>query len=136
MLKLFCIHSESLFMLTPPSLLAAACICAATQGIRAPSAAFALRDICRLTTSDPLDVELTVRHIEHVVAKETATLQQQQQQQALQQQQQQQQQEQAKPSQKPSYNDTAATPTGKLQIGIVCDAGQPETPTDVQDVLI
>lgn len=104
-------------MSVTPSLLASACICAAARGVNAPSAQFALRDVCRLTQVDPLEVEFTVRHIEAVVAKETAALQKQQSQ-ALKQQ--------AYPTMgMPSKNSDG-----------MCDGldSQPETPTDVQDV--
>lgn len=113
-----------------PSLLASACICAATRGVNAPSAPFALRDVCRLTQVDPLDVEFTVRHIEAVVAKETAAIQkQQQQQQQLQLQQQQ--------CQKQYMMADSVLMSGKemsVDDDLICDLTQPETPTDVQDV--
>ncbi|GAB0097317.1 Cyclin [Sergentomyia squamirostris] len=72
--------TELVFMQTLPSVLAAACICAATRGINSPSARLALGDIVRLTCVDPLEVELAVRHIEVIVAKQTAAMQKQQQQ--------------------------------------------------------
>lgn len=60
-----------------PSVLASACICAATRGINSPSARRALGDVVRLTRVDPLEVELAVRHIEIIVAKQAAAMQQQ-----------------------------------------------------------
>lgn len=76
-LSSFSFITETTFIQIPPSLLATACICAATRGINSPSARFALGDLCRLVQTDPFDVEFTVRHIEQVVAKETAALQMQ-----------------------------------------------------------
>lgn len=108
-------------MSVTPSLLASACICAAARGVNAPSAQFALRDVCRLTQVDPLEVEFTVRHIEAVVAKETAALQKQQSQ-ALKQQ---------------PYTSTSLSTAMPSKISEdKCDDldSQPETPTDVQDV--
>lgn len=67
-----------MFICVPPSLLASACVCAATRGVNAPSARYALRDVCLLTQCDPIEVEYTVHHIEKVVAAETAALQEQQ----------------------------------------------------------
>lgn len=109
-----------MFMSVTPSLLASACICAAARGVNAPSAQFALRDVCLLTQVDPLEVEFTVRHIEAVVAKETAALQKQQSQ-ALKQQ---------------SYPNISSPMPSKISDGGMCDDldSQPETPTDVQDV--
>lgn len=125
----FCLFTETMFMQTIPSVLASACICAATRGINAPSAKFALRDVCRLTQADPLEVEFTVRHIENVVAKETAALQMQQQQ-AIKQQ-----QYSSCGSSAMLMVPTLLPPSGKLTSGDGgCEMGQPETPTDVQDV--
>lgn len=105
-----------MFMQSSPSVLACSCICAAVRGINAPSAKFALHDTCRLTQCDPLEVELTVRHIENVVAKETAALQKQY--------------GPVKVQQYPMI-------PGKMATGMDCgELGQPETPTDVQDVYL
>ncbi|XP_055682743.1 G1/S-specific cyclin-D2-like [Lutzomyia longipalpis] len=71
--------TELVFMRTPPSVLAAACICAATRGINSPSARLALGDLVRLTRVDPVEVEISVRHIEAIVAKQAAAMQKQQQ---------------------------------------------------------
>ncbi|XP_059617725.1 G1/S-specific cyclin-D2-like [Phlebotomus argentipes] len=75
--------TELVFMRTPPSVLAAACICAATRGINSPSARLALGDIVRLIRVDPVEVELAVRHIEAIVATQAAAMQKQQQQIAI-----------------------------------------------------
>lgn len=64
-----------------PSVLASACVCAATRGINSPSARRALGDVVRLTRADPLEVEFAVRHIEIIVAKQAAAMQQQHQEQ-------------------------------------------------------
>lgn len=107
---------ETMFMQSSPSVLACSCICAATRGIKAPSAKFSLHDVCRLTQCDPLEVELTVRHIEKVVAEETAAMQKQY---GL-----------VKVQQYPMI-------PGKMATGMDCgELGQPETPTDVQDVYL
>lgn len=104
---------ETTFIQISPSLLACACICAATRGINSPSAPFALGDICRLIQIDPFDVEFTVRHIEQVVAKETAALQKQI---------------------YKTHSYASGTSTGKMPSSCAADVGQPETPTDIQDV--
>lgn len=78
---LFSLFSLSLleyaFMQSLPSVLASACVCAATRGINSPSARRALGDVVRLTRVDPLEVEFAVRHIEIIVAKQAAAMQQQ-----------------------------------------------------------
>lgn len=109
---LFSIIIETTFIQITPSLLASACICAATRGINSPSAPFALGDVCRLVQIDPFEVEFTVRHIEQVVAKETAALQRQ------------------------IYKGQAFTSSNinKMPSSCAADVGQPETPTDIQDV--
>lgn len=73
--------AEYVFVHTPPSVLASACVCAATRGINSPSARRALGDVVRLTQADPLEVEFAVRHIEIIVAKQAAAMQQQHQEQ-------------------------------------------------------
>ncbi|XP_063709905.1 G1/S-specific cyclin-D2-like [Culicoides brevitarsis] len=105
-------YTETTFIQITPSLLASACICAATRGINSPSAPFAFGDICRLIQIDPFDVEFTVRHIEQVVAKETAALQ----------------------KQVYKAHPYASQSTGKIPSSCAADIGQPETPTDIQDV--
>lgn len=106
----FFLIAETTFIQIPPSLLATACICAATRGINSPSARFALADLCRLVQTDPFDVEFTVRHIEQVVAKETAALQKQ--------------------VYKQHY-----VPASQSKVPSTCAADvAPDTPTDIQDV--
>lgn len=73
--------AEYAFMQSLPSVLASACVCAATRGINSPSARRALGDVVRLTRADPLEVEFAVRHIEIIVAKQAAAMQQQHQEQ-------------------------------------------------------
>jgi hypothetical protein len=96
-----------------PSVLATASISAAVRGLNSPSAASALTAVCALTRVDPAAAEHVVRHIERVVASEVASLQ------IL-----------------PTASNKVANPASastKL-MSVADETGQPETPTDVQDV--
>lgn len=105
----FLLFAETTFIQIPPSLLAVACICSATRGINSTSARFVLGDVCRLIQIDPFDVEFTVRHIEQVVAKETAALQKQ------------------------VYRSPYAVGGGKMPSSCAADV-VPDNPNDIQDV--
>lgn len=103
--------------------MASACICAAARGINAPSAIHSLRDVCRLTQSDPLEVEITVRHIETVLAKVTPIVEQQKQSYPIK-------------SQQQHYTVQPDKLASGFDNGILleCEPTPPKTPTDVQDV--
>jgi len=97
-----------------PSVLATASISAAVRGLNSPSAATALTSVCALTRVDPAAAEHVVRHIERVVASETASAQ-------------------PLPSTSNKVTSSASSST-KLMTGVEETSGQPETPTDVQDI--
>jgi Cyclin, C-terminal domain. len=99
---------------TRPSLLATASISAAVRGLNSPSAATALTSVCALTRVDPAAAEHVVRHIERVVASETASVQ-------------------PLPTTSNKVTSSASSST-KLMSGTEETSGQPETPTEVQDV--
>jgi hypothetical protein len=105
--------SEPEFIQSRPSLLAAASIGAAVRGLNSPSAATALASVCALTRVDPASAERVVRHIESVVASETASLQ-------------------PLPTAGNKVSSSSSS-SGKL-MSVADGSGQPETPTDVQDV--
>jgi hypothetical protein len=104
---------EPEFIQSRPSLLATASISAAVRGLNSPSAATALTSVCALTRVDPAAAEHVVHHIEHVVALETASLQ-------------------PLPTATNKVSNSASS-FGKL-VSVADETGQPETPTDVQDV--
>jgi hypothetical protein len=72
-----------------------------------------LTSICALTQVDPEAAEHVVHHIESVVASEAASLQ-------------------TLPTTSNKVT-TSASSSGKL-VSVADETGQPETPTDVQDV--
>jgi hypothetical protein len=96
-----------------PSVLATASISAAVRGLNSPSAAFALSSVCALTRVDPAVAEHVVRRIECVVATEVASLQ-------------------ILPTANSKVTNSASS-SSKL-VSVADETGQPETPTDVQDV--
>jgi hypothetical protein len=96
-----------------PSLLATASISAAVRGLNSPSAATVLTSVCAMTRVDPAAAEHVVRHIERVVASETASLQ-------------------PLPTTSNKVASSASS-SAKVMSGAE-ETGQPETPTDVQDV--
>ena len=97
-----------------PSVLATASISAAVRGLNSPSAATALTSVCALTRVDPAAAEHVVRHIERVVASETASVQ-------------------PLPSTSNKVTSSASSST-KMMSGVEETGGQPETPTDIQDI--
>ncbi|XP_058065470.1 G1/S-specific cyclin-D2 [Anopheles bellator] len=122
-------NTEHIFIQVEPSLLAVACIASATRGLNVSTKLEVGRDLCRLTTHDLADIDVIVKVIEEIVAREIADKQcQQQQQQAAAQQQQlaagssscKEQYQQA-----PQKLSSASANTAPQQ-------QQPETPTDVQ----
>lgn len=54
-----------------PSLLAAACVCAAAIGLKLVNNKSAIRDVCKLTETTPTEVEIMIQNIEIIIAKET-----------------------------------------------------------------
>lgn len=106
--------AEPELILSRPSVLAAASISAAVRGLNSPSAATALTSVCALTRVDPAAAEHVVRHIERVVASETASVQ-------------------PLPSTSSKVTSSASSST-KMMSGVEETGGQPETPTDVQDI--
>ena len=105
---------EPEFIQSRPSVLAAASIGAAVRGLNPPSAASALTSVCALTHVDPAAAEHVLCHIESVVASESASLQ------TL-----------------PTANNNKVTSSASCSSKLMCvadETGQPETPTDVQDV--
>jgi hypothetical protein len=105
--------AEPELILSRPSVLATASISAAVRGLNSPSAVSALSSVCALTRVDPAVAEHVVRHIERVVASEVASLQ-------------------ILPTANSKVANSPAT-SSKL-ISVADETGQPETPTDVQDV--
>lgn len=106
---------EPEFIQSRPSVLAAASIGAAVRGLNSPSAASALTSVCLLTHVDPAAAEHVLCHIERVVASETASLQV------------------LPPTTNNSKVANSASCSAKL-MSVADETGQPETPTDVQDV--
>ncbi|XP_023709754.1 G1/S-specific cyclin-D2 [Cryptotermes secundus] len=107
-------YTEPEFIQSRPSVLAAASIGAAVRGLNPPSAASALTSVCALTHVDPAAAEHVLCHIESVVASESASLQ------TL-----------------PTANNNKVTSSASCSSKLMCvadETGQPETPTDVQDV--
>lgn len=105
---------EPEFIQSRPSVLAAASIGAAVRGLNSPSAASALTSVCALTHVDPAAAEHVLCHIESVVALETASLQ-------------------MLPTTNNNKVTSSASCSAKL-MSVADETGQPETPTDVQDV--
>jgi hypothetical protein len=97
-----------------PSVLAAASIGAAVRGLNSPSAASAFTSVCALTHVDPAAAEHVLRHIESVVASVSASLQ-------------------ILPTTNNNKVTSSASCAAKLMT-VADETGQPETPTDVQDV--
>lgn len=116
-------------MQTLPSVLASACICSAVRGLKLPSSDFVIHDICNLTQIESTIIEFTVINIENFIAKENEALIKQQQQQQLQQQLQQLPQTCVKAAQTYIQSNGKYSPNDDGY-----DSGQPETPTDIQDV--
>lgn len=104
----FLLVSEPSLIQTTPSLIAAACICSAVRGLKLPCTSGATRDICHLTQVDPINLELLVRFVDQQiesVVPQTPT----------------------KPptsTSKLTTNDEFESPT----------YGQPETPTEVENI--
>ncbi|XP_052873480.1 G1/S-specific cyclin-D2 [Anopheles cruzii] len=120
-------NTETTFMQVKPSLLAVACIAAATRGLNVSTKFAVGYDLCRLTTHNLDKIDFFVKLIEEIVAREIADKQCQQQQAAAQQQQLaaggsscKEQYQQA-----PQKLSSASAKTAPQQ-------QQPETPTDVQ----
>ncbi|KAJ9601043.1 hypothetical protein L9F63_000778, partial [Diploptera punctata] len=99
------------FIQTPPSLIATASICAAVRGLNSPSASIVMSSVCALTRVDPAAAEAVVHHIERVV-ESTASLQ----------------------SLPPSHKITNTTTSSGKLVSVADETGQPETPTDIQDI--
>lgn len=106
-------------MLTAPSLLATASICAAVRGLRPSWGGVAVADVCSLVGTLADDVERVVRHVEVTLAAEAATA----------------------PAPAPGKTPSAAATTasavpsaGAKYLEAPDDCRQPETPTDVTDV--
>lgn len=100
--------SEPEFIQTPPSLIAAACICASAHGLKARSAETAAHDISALTACNPTTIQLLFRHIEKIVDKEVANLSTKEN------------------SKEVNYTNNELLDNPKY--------GQPETPADIQDI--
>jgi hypothetical protein len=108
-----CVPEPELILIRP-SVLATASIGAAVRGLNSPSASSALTSVCALTHVDPAAAEHILCHIESVVASETASLQ-------------------ILPTTNNNKVTTSASCPTKL-MSVADETGQPETPTDVQDV--
>uniref|UniRef100_A0AAG5DM75 Cyclin N-terminal domain-containing protein n=1 Tax=Anopheles atroparvus TaxID=41427 RepID=A0AAG5DM75_ANOAO len=126
-------NTETIFMQVEPSLLAVSCIASATRGLNVSTKLAVGYDLCRVTMHDLEKIDVIVKIIEEIVAREIADKQcQQQQQQAAQQQAQlaaagsscKEQFQQA--PQKLSAASANSNSSGPPQ------QQQPETPTDVQ----
>lgn len=63
-------YTECDFLLVPPSLIAVACIMAATRGLQVRGAD--VSELCSWTSAPPAAAELAARHVERVLARETA----------------------------------------------------------------
>ncbi|GLH14093.1 G1/S-specific cyclin-E [Gryllus bimaculatus] len=128
----FC-YVEPEFIQSPPSLLAAASICAAVRGLHPGASTHVLssmaRTVCAITRADPQATEAVIRHIERALAAEVANQQQQLPPQAA-----------PLPGYTPAPG-AALQPTASAKMaGVVPEESeveedrQPETPIDVQDV--
>lgn len=102
--------SESALINTLPSSIAAACICSAVRGLKLASASQATRDICNLTRVDPINLELLIRFVDEQVEKVVKQANQTKQS--------------TETTNKHSTNNAYESPT----------YGQPETPTEVENV--
>ncbi|XP_018326730.1 G1/S-specific cyclin-D2-like [Agrilus planipennis] len=101
-------YTEPSLVQTPPSLIAAACICSAIRGLKLSSDNQATRDVCYILNLDPISLELLVRFVDQIVEKVVPQ----------------------KP--KPNPNDTAK---GVSNNGFESpNYKQPETPTEVENV--
>ncbi|XP_050080730.1 G1/S-specific cyclin-D3 [Anopheles maculipalpis] len=123
-------NTETIFMQVEPSLLAVSCIASATRGLNVSSKHAVNYDLCRLTMHDSQKIDVIVKVIEEIVAREIADKQIQQQQVA----QQQAQLAAAGSSCKEQYQQAPqrlANATSNSST-VPPQQQQPETPTDVQ----
>lgn len=123
-------NTETIFMQVEPSLLAVSCIASATRGLNVSSKLAVGYDLCKLTMHDLQKIDLIVKVIEDIVAREIADKQIQQQQVAQQQAQLAaagsscKEQYQQAPQRLANASSSSSTVPPQQQ--------QPETPTDVQ----
>uniref|UniRef100_A0A453Z020 Cyclin D n=2 Tax=Anopheles gambiae TaxID=7165 RepID=A0A453Z020_ANOGA len=122
-------NTETIFMQVEPSLLAVSCIASATRGLNVSTKLAVGYDLCRLTMHELEKIDLIVKIIEDIVAREIADKQCQQQQVA----QQQAQLAAAGSSCKEQYQQAPQKlASASNSTGGAPQQQQPETPTDVQ----